>query len=83
MQKMLGWGPGSWGFHSDYGRIFENGKRSWAGYTYTKPCTVGDVIGCGVNFSEHSAFYTKNGKVIGKKIPYRHAMAKVFNVSRH
>lgn len=26
----------------------------------------GDVIGCGVNFREHKAFFTRNGVRIGK-----------------
>jgi hypothetical protein len=63
---MLGWDAGSWGFHSDDGCFFEDGKESSEGYPYSKPYAAGEVIGCGVNFAEKSAFYTRGGKVIGK-----------------
>ncbi|RYP64180.1 hypothetical protein DL771_008871 [Monosporascus sp. 5C6A] len=66
LQRMLGWDSGSWGFHSDNGCLFEDGKRPWEGIPYNNPYAVGDVIGCGVNFAENSAFYTRDEKVIGR-----------------
>jgi hypothetical protein len=71
---MLGWDPGSWGFHSDNGCLYEDGKRSWKGTPYSTSYAAGDVIGCGVNFAENSAFYTRKGKVIGKYIPHNHLL---------
>ena len=61
---MLGFDRGSWGFHGTDGCLFE-GWWSAKGRKYDAPYTTGDVIGCGVNFGEGIAFYTKNGKVIG------------------
>ncbi|PQE32903.1 Ankyrin repeat-containing domain protein [Rutstroemia sp. NJR-2017a WRK4] len=66
LHRMLGWNVGSWGFHSDDGRVFEDGEQAWVGFPYSKPYTADEVIGCGVNFAENSAFYTRGGKVIGQ-----------------
>jgi hypothetical protein len=33
------------------------------------PCSdlaAGDIIGCGIDFTTHKAFFTKNGTLIGK-----------------
>lgn len=73
---MLGWVPGSWGFHSDDGRVYGDGRMQWKGLKYDVPYvnksekaeTVDVTIGCGVNFAESTAFYTKNGVVIGKSV---------------
>ncbi|KAH8802522.1 putative ankyrin repeat-containing protein [Xylogone sp. PMI_703] len=56
----------SWGFHSDDGRVYDGCLRSWEGYPYGIPYAAGEVIGCGVNFAENSAFYTRGGEVIGR-----------------
>jgi hypothetical protein len=63
---MLGWDEGSWGYHGDDGKTFCGGTNSSAGDCYGDQYDTGDVIGCGVNFEEKIAFFTKNGKVIGK-----------------
>lgn len=63
LDRMLGWDQGSWGFHADDGHVFTNDGD---GTKYTDPYTAGDVIGCGVNFGEGIAFFTKNGEVIGE-----------------
>ena len=70
---MVGWDDGSWGYHGDDGAAFSgSGKGAEYGPEYGK----GDVIGCGVNFDEKIAFFTKNGSVLGKfeprlrQIPY-------------
>lgn len=62
---MLGWEEGSWGYHGDDGLIFYNTEHGQYGETYD----TNDVIGCGVNFDEKIAFYTKNGNIIGKFSP--------------
>ncbi|PQE04952.1 ankyrin repeat-containing domain protein [Rutstroemia sp. NJR-2017a BBW] len=66
LHRMLGWDAGSWGFHSDDGRVYEDGKQPWKGFPYSKPYTADEVIGCGVNFAENIAFYTRGGKIIGQ-----------------
>ena len=60
---MLGWDAGSWGYHVDDGKKFECGL---SGAKYGDTFDIGDVIGCGVNFSKGIACYTKNGTIIGK-----------------
>ncbi|RSL89291.1 hypothetical protein CEP51_001284 [Fusarium floridanum] len=65
LHRMLGREPGSWGFHSDDGRLYEDGGLSWRGIKYHEPYEEKNVtIGCGVNFAKSTAFYTKDGEVI-------------------
>ena len=33
---------------------------------------AGDIIGCGIDFSQHRVFYTKNGTFLGKSLFLRH-----------
>lgn len=63
--RPVGWEPESWGYHADDGRCFsgQNIGRPF-GPTYS----VGDVIGCGVNFRDRTAFYTKNGIKLGMSL---------------
>jgi hypothetical protein len=63
---MLGWDSGSWGLHSDDGRLYGDGQISHDGVAYSYPFTTGDVIGCGVNFAEKCAFFTCNGLILGQ-----------------
>jgi hypothetical protein len=67
LRYILGWRAGSWGFHSDNGRLYEDGSSK--GAKYSDPYVAGEVIGCGVNFERNIAFYTRAGQVIGKYIP--------------
>ncbi|CEP11470.1 hypothetical protein [Parasitella parasitica] len=62
LERLPGWDPDSWGYHGDDGHSFAG---SGTGKTYGPCFTTGDVIGCGVNFADNSAFYTKNGKFLG------------------
>ncbi|RFU79741.1 ankyrin-3 [Trichoderma arundinaceum] len=59
---MLGCKEGSWGYHGD-GKRYES---QWRGDLYGPLYGVGDTIGCGINVKEKTAFYTKNGKIIGR-----------------
>ena len=55
---MLGWDEGSWGYHGDDGKSFEREVGTEYGDLYS----TGDTIGCCVNPSQGTAFYTINGK---------------------
>jgi hypothetical protein len=72
LNRMLGWEPGAWGFHSDDGRVYEDGRLSWKGVEYHAPYVKKAekskkvTIGCGVNFAQNTAFYTKDGLLIGE-----------------
>jgi hypothetical protein len=61
LSRPVGWEPESWGYHGDDGRSF-NGHNN--GRPYTQPFQPGDVIGCGVNFRNRTAFFTRNGKML-------------------
>lgn len=59
----MGWEPEAWGYHGDDGRCFtgQNIGRHF-GPRYNKD----DVIGCGINFRDRTAFFTKNGVKLGE-----------------
>jgi hypothetical protein len=60
---MPGWGIGSWGYHSDDGRLFSGmGQSKIYGETYQ----TGDVIGCGGDTQRKDLFFTKNGVHLGE-----------------
>lgn len=63
LDRMLGWGEESWGYHGDDGKIFHDAPY---GKSYGPTYETGDTIGCGVNFKDETAFFSKNGSVIGK-----------------
>lgn len=62
LSRPVGWEPESWGYHGDDGRCF-TGQN--IGRNFGPVFSTGDVIGCGVNFRDHTAFFTKNGQMIG------------------
>ncbi|RFU71756.1 hypothetical protein TARUN_10506 [Trichoderma arundinaceum] len=62
LSRPVGWEPESWGYHGDDGRCF-TGQN--IGRPFGPVFNSGDVIGCGVNFRDHTAFFTKNGQMIG------------------
>ena len=63
LEKLPGWEPDSWGYHSDDGKIYICGGPG--GKIYSDPFNSMDVIGCGINFRTNEAFFTKNGNYLG------------------
>ena len=64
LDRMPGWNSKSIGYHGDDGGLFYE-----SGYAFKKcgpTFTTGDVVGCGINQSENSCFFTKNGDYLGK-----------------
>ncbi|EJD55405.1 SPRY-domain-containing protein [Auricularia subglabra TFB-10046 SS5] len=62
LTRLPGWETESWGYHGDDGRTFAD-QRS--GTVYGPTFTTGDRIGCGIDFAQGNAFFTKNGRFIG------------------
>jgi hypothetical protein len=58
LEKLPGWEPESWAYHGDDGKVF---CCQSTGKSYGPKFTTGDVVGCGINFTKGSAFFTKNG----------------------
>ncbi|EEH48242.1 uncharacterized protein PADG_04326 [Paracoccidioides brasiliensis Pb18] len=64
LERLPGWEQESWAYHGDDGRTFF-GESQGQGKVYGPKYSVNDIIGCGVNFSTSSAFFTKNGVYLG------------------
>ncbi|CAG7917347.1 unnamed protein product [Penicillium olsonii] len=64
VERLPGWEQESWAYHGDDGKSFF-GESQGQGRAYGPTFTVGDTVGCGVNFSTGSAFFTKNGIFLG------------------
>ena len=62
MNRLPGWDKQSYGYHGDDGHSF---CSSGTGQAYGPTFTTNDVIGCGLNLSDGSCFYTKNGIHLG------------------
>ncbi|KAL6447074.1 hypothetical protein ACFW04_001433 [Cataglyphis niger] len=62
VNRLPGWDKHSYGYHGDDGHSF---CSSGTGQPYGPTFTTGDVIGCGVNLIDNTAFYTKNGHHLG------------------
>ncbi|KAF2091266.1 ran-binding protein [Saccharata proteae CBS 121410] len=62
LNRLPGWEPHSWAYHGDDGFSF---CCTASGKSYGPKFTSLDVIGCGVNFKNKSAFFTKNGVYLG------------------
>lgn len=62
LSKLPGWEQESWGYHGDDGNIFCcQGTRK----SYGPKFNTDDIIGCGVNFRNNTAFFTRNGVLLG------------------
>ncbi|KAI0770953.1 SPRY-domain-containing protein [Trametes elegans] len=62
LSRLPGWERNSWGYHADDGWAFPGHKD---GSEYGPTFDTGDVIGCGIDFSQNRMFYTKNGSFLG------------------
>ncbi|KIJ68831.1 hypothetical protein HYDPIDRAFT_179848 [Hydnomerulius pinastri MD-312] len=62
LSRLPGWEKNSWGYHGDSGTICSGDKN---GTPFGSTFGVGDIIGCGIDFSQHKVFYTKNGALLG------------------
>lgn len=58
----LGWDAHSYAYHADDGHIFDQCGR---GKSYGPTFTTGDVVGCGIDYANQTAFFTKNGLFLG------------------
>ncbi|KAI0089737.1 hypothetical protein BDY19DRAFT_992708 [Irpex rosettiformis] len=63
LSRLPGWEKHSWGYHADDGCAFDGHHKD--GQTYGPTFDTGDVIGCGIDFSQNRVFYTKNGAFLG------------------
>ncbi|KAF1957937.1 hypothetical protein CC80DRAFT_546994 [Byssothecium circinans] len=61
--SMIGHVDGSWAYYGSSGMVRAEGSEEQA---YGEPYEKGDVIGCGFNLKSSTAFFTKNGVVIGR-----------------
>ncbi|EEA18771.1 hypothetical protein TMatcc_010686 [Talaromyces marneffei ATCC 18224] len=64
LERLPGWDNESWAYHGDDGKAFI-GENQGQGRPFGPTFTVNDTIGCGVNFTTRSTFFTKNGILIG------------------
>lgn len=62
LSRIPGWEPDSYAYHGDDGQIFSN---TTSGKAYGPKFGTLDVIGCGINFRTNTAFFTKNGHMLG------------------
>lgn len=66
LDGMPGWpgnGAPTWGYHGDDGDIFGHGQQN-QGTSYSEVYGLGDTVGCGVDFTNGTIFYTKNGTLL-------------------
>ena len=58
----IGWDNDSWGYHGDDGNFY---CGSGSSKPYGPVFTTDDTIGCCLNFTNNTVFYTKNGVNLG------------------
>jgi len=63
LNRLPGWEGESWAYHGDDGYSF---SCTASGKAYGPRYSSQDVVGCGINFRTESAFFTKNGVLLGK-----------------
>ena len=74
LDQMPGWCRNGVGYHADDGQLYHEHGR---GEEFGSTCTLGDRMGCGVNFDDNeqssyiSVFFTKNGEQVKSPIKMR------------
>ncbi|WVQ76931.1 hypothetical protein IAR50_006610 [Cryptococcus sp. DSM 104548] len=64
LRRLVGWTAGTWGWHGDDGMLF---RGQGAGEPFSEGWGEGDTVGCGVDYIRKTAFFTKNGRLMGTK----------------
>lgn len=64
LQNIPGVDEMSWGYSSSGSISF----ASWLDIQNVEPFGVGDIVGCHIDRIKHIAFFTVNGKVVGKPL---------------
>ena len=67
LERLPGCEPDSWAYHGDDGKTFFCDSMD-GGSPFGPTFSSGDTIGCGVNFMDGTAFFTKNGNFLGESI---------------
>eukprot|EP00597_Dinobryon_sp_UTEXLB2267_P014789 CAMPEP_0170113988 /NCGR_PEP_ID=MMETSP0020_2-20130122/10357_1 /TAXON_ID=98059 /ORGANISM="Dinobryon sp., Strain UTEXLB2267" /LENGTH=177 /DNA_ID=CAMNT_0010340731 /DNA_START=532 /DNA_END=1065 /DNA_ORIENTATION=+ len=62
-KRFPGWDNESFGYHGDDGAIFHGRGRQLG--TFGPTFGFNDTVGCGLDHSKQSIFYTLNGKLLG------------------
>ncbi|KAI9321517.1 concanavalin A-like lectin/glucanase domain-containing protein [Dichotomocladium elegans] len=62
LNRLPGWDSDSWGYHGDDGHSFQERGQ---GNKYGPQFTTGDVVGCGIDLINRTAFFSKNGIYLG------------------
>ena len=62
-KRLPGWDDDSYGYHSDDGAIFHGRGRQLA--TFGPSFGAGDIVGCGLDYSDFTIFFTLNGHFLG------------------
>lgn len=57
----IGWDEQSWGWHGDDGDAFAGNVYD----TFGPPYGERNTIRCGVDFDDESAFFTRDGEIVG------------------
>ncbi|KAJ8114293.1 hypothetical protein ONZ43_g4937 [Nemania bipapillata] len=65
LDRMVGLYYRSWGYHSDDGALYSKNGQRQSNPSYVVGYAEGDTIGCGIDFSDRTAFFTKNGVFLG------------------
>jgi Ran-binding protein 9/10 len=66
LESMVGVLHGSWGHHLGNGQLYNESGTGISDLSYTEKYAEGDTIGCGINFRDRTAFFTKNGTLLGE-----------------
>lgn len=56
------------GYHGDDGRMYDSSVGDGGSKGTSRTFSEGDTIGCGVDWSRSSVYYTLNGEHVGKYI---------------